>query len=119
MNMSLQDFEDLVSEALDAIPGDIAKHIENVGVFVEEEPDAAHPEVLGAYDGTPLTRRNYVRILPAEGFSVPDRITIYRNPVLRASGTREEALRLVTQVIDHEVGRYFGLTDEELRKTGH
>lgn len=71
--MTREEFEELVAEALDRIPPELTRLMDNVAVFVEDEPPADDPELLGLYEGTPLTERGewYAGVLP-------DRITIYR-----------------------------------------
>ncbi|MDF4254420.1 metallopeptidase family protein [Streptomyces sp. WMMB303] len=76
--MTREEFEELVAEALDRIPPELTRLMDNVAVFVEDEPPADEPELLGLYEGTPLTERGewYAGVLP-------DRITVYRGPTLR------------------------------------
>ena len=76
--MTREEFEELVAEALDRIPPELTRLMDNVAVFVEDEPPSDDPELLGLYEGTPLTDRGewYAGVLP-------DRITIYRGPTLR------------------------------------
>ena len=80
LEMTREEFEELVAEALDRIPPELTRLMDNVAVFVEDEPPADDPELLGLYEGTPLTERGewYAGVLP-------DRITIYRGPTLRMS----------------------------------
>lgn len=83
--MTREEFEELVAEALDRIPQELTRLMDNVAVFVEDEPPAEDPELLGLYEGTPLTDRGewYAGVLP-------DRITIYRGPTLRMCASRED-----------------------------
>jgi len=87
LEMTREEFEELVAEALDRIPPELTRLMDNVAVFVEDEPPADDPELLGLYEGTPLTDRGewYAGVLP-------DRITIYRGPTLRMCETREEVV---------------------------
>jgi len=117
------EFERLVEEALDSLPERFASLLDNVVVVVEEEPSAsdldvlhddAHDhdhgpgELLGLYRGTPMTRRSY------DSFRMPDQIAIFRGPILRVSRSRDEAHRQIRETVIHELGHYFGLSDEEM-----
>ena len=85
IDVSADRFEELVSEALDLIPDDLARHMDNVAVFVEETSGSNN--LLGLYHGIPLTERT-----PAGygGMVMPDRITIYRRPILLRCRTEQE-----------------------------
>lgn len=110
-------FERLVEEALDGLPEEFAAMLENVAVVVEEEPDPAvlhelgmdpEEELLGLYLGVPLPERD------SQYQALPDRVAIYRGPVLRICGSRREVVREVRDTVVHELGHYFGLEDEEM-----
>ena len=102
-------FEQLVSDALDALPDDIAAQMSNVAVTVDDEPPPGQP-LLGLYQGIPLGRRG-----PYYSGVLPDKITIYRGPIERASGGAPERLRqLVRRVVFHEIAHHFGISDERL-----
>jgi predicted Zn-dependent protease with MMP-like domain len=113
LEMTREAFEELVSEALDQIPPELTRVMDNVAVFVEEEPDPSAPELLGIYEGTPLTERGewYAGVLP-------DRITIYRGPTLRYCETPEDVVHEVTVTVVHEVAHHFGIEDERLHELG-
>ncbi len=106
-----EEFEELVAEALDEIPPDLAHVMRNVAVFVEDAPE--EPGVLGLYEGIPLTERDswYVGVLP-------DRITIYRLPICAVSRDRDELVRQVVVTVVHEVAHHFGIDDDRLRELG-
>jgi predicted Zn-dependent protease with MMP-like domain len=110
-------FERLVEEALDGLPRQFAAMLENVAVVVEEEPDPEtlaelgmepDEELMGLYLGIPITQRD------TQYQALPDRIAIYRGPVLRLCGSRREVVREVRDTVVHELGHYFGLEDEEM-----
>lgn len=113
-------FEDLVREAIDSLPAEIAERIENVEVVIEEEPGAeaaAHLSrghtLFGLYHGIPLTKRgNY------GGPVLPDKISIFRGPITRAARTPERIRDQVRRTVIHEVGHYFGLEEDRLRELG-
>jgi predicted Zn-dependent protease with MMP-like domain len=103
-------FEELVAEALDSLPADLAAHVVNVAVVVEDgEPGG---RILGLYQGQPLTqrRRNYS--------SAPDRITIYRLPICSICRSEPEVAEQVRRTVVHEIGHYFGIGDTRLRELG-
>ena len=115
--MSEDEFDQVVTEALDRIPPELAEQLSNVAVFVEEEyepepwedPDT---ELFGLYDGIPLTER------AGMPWQMPDRIIIYRGPLLRAFQDREELLEEITVTVIHEVAHFFGIDDERLHELG-
>lgn len=110
--MGREEFEAAVGEVLAGLPHELALKIRNVAFGVEDGVE--RPNLLGLYQGIPLTRRNgnYAGALP-------DTITIYRFPILVRSDSRDEALSQIEKVVKHEVGHYFGLTDERLHELGY
>lgn len=112
-------FEELVAEALDEIPEGLAEHMDNVAVFVEDEPlpeqvPADGDLLLGLYEGISLTNRGPMSY---EGV-MPDRITIYRLAICEISRSEQDVRRQVLETVVHEVGHHFGLDDEELHELG-
>ena len=105
-------FEEIVADALDGIPEELGRLVENVVVFVEDE---RRPNLLGLYEGVPLTRRENYGL----GGGMPDRITIFRLPILRRCATEADVLDLVRTTVVHEVGHHFGLDDARLRELGY
>lgn len=118
LEMTREDFEELVAQALDRIPPELTRLMDNVAVFVEDEPPAEDPELLGLYEGTPLTERGewYAGVLP-------DRITVYRGPTVRMvedqQGDRELIVSEVEVTVVHEVAHHFGIDDERLHALGY
>ena len=112
--MSREHFEGLVSDALDQIPGELAGLMDNVAVFVEDDGPDDDPNLLGLYDGTPLTERDsrYAGVLP-------DRITIFRNPTLRMCESDEEVIDEVGITVVHEIAHHFGIDDDRLHELGY
>ena len=112
--MTPQEFDEAVADALDDVPAELLDLMNNVVFLVEEEPPADDPELLGVYDGTPLTERHESW---AAG-SLPDRITIFRGPTLRMCQTREEVMEEVTVTVVHEIAHHFGIDDRRLHELG-
>ncbi|THA27709.1 metallopeptidase family protein [Streptomyces sp. RKND-216] len=116
--MTREDFEELVAQALDRIPPELTRLMDNVAVFVEDEPPAHDPDLLGLYEGTPLTERGewYAGVLP-------DRITIYLGPTLRLveseGGDRDLVVEEVEITVVHEIAHHFGIDDERLHALGY
>jgi predicted Zn-dependent protease with MMP-like domain len=111
--MTKREFELLVSDALDLIPPELTSLIDNVAVFVEAEPPSDMPELLGLYEGIPLTERGdaYFGVLP-------DRIMVYMGPTLRMCDTREQVVDEVATTVIHEVAHHFGIDDARLHELG-
>jgi len=112
VDVPMERFEDLVAEALDGIPPELGRLMDNVAVFVEEGRAASG--LLGLYQGIPLTKRDR----GYEGMVLPDRITIYRGAILARCATEEEVVRQVRITVVHEVGHHFGIDDDRLRELG-
>ena len=106
-------FEALVADALDGIPPELTRVMDNVAVFVEDEAPADDPDLLGLYEGTPLTERGdwYTGVLP-------DKISVFRGPLLRMCTTRDEVVEEVLVTVVHEVAHHFGIDDERLHELG-
>jgi predicted Zn-dependent protease with MMP-like domain len=109
--MRREEFEALVGEALDTIPPALTEHMENVVIVVEDDPP--EPGLLGLYQGVPLTERGGTYA----GF-LPDRISVYRRPLLAVCATREELVREVRVTVVHEIAHHFGIDDARLRELG-
>ncbi|GAA4285978.1 metallopeptidase family protein [Georgenia daeguensis] len=116
--MTREAFEEAVSEALDLIPQELADRMDNVVVLVEDEPTAeqldGEEDLLGIYEGTPLTERDSWW---AAG-SLPDRITIFRGPTLRMCESEDEVVEEVAVTVVHEVAHHFGIDDARLHELG-
>jgi predicted Zn-dependent protease with MMP-like domain len=114
LEMSREDFEGHVAEALDGIPPELTRLMNNVAIFVEDDPDPTDPELLGLYEGIPLTERGewYAGVLP-------DRITIYRNPTLRICEQPDDVVEEVRVTVVHEIAHHFGIDDERLHELGY
>lgn len=104
-------FEAMVAEALDGLPQEFGELMSNVAVTVEH--GAGPRNLLGLYQGIPLTRRttSYSGVLP-------DRITIYRRAICAHCRSEDEVVDQVRRTVVHEVGHHFGIGDARLRQLG-
>jgi predicted Zn-dependent protease with MMP-like domain len=112
-------FEQLVADALDQIPEELGRLMENVVVMVEDWPSpeqlsGRRGTLLGLYQGIDLTRRSPLSYAGV----MPDRITIFRGPISRLARTEAELVALVTTTVIHEVAHHFGISDERLSELG-
>ena len=105
-------FGQLVEEALDSIPPELGRLMRNVAVVVEDY--GGSPNLLGLYHGVPLTSRSPTTY----GGVLPDRISIYRLPILRRCNTPEEVANQVRITVVHEVAHHFGIDDDRLDELG-
>jgi predicted Zn-dependent protease with MMP-like domain len=113
MEMSRGEFEDLVGEALDTVPPRLTKLMQNVVIVVEDDSPPQVGTLLGLYEGVPLTERGGTYA----GF-LPDRITIFRHPLLAICDTRDDLVREVRVTVVHEIAHHFGIGDERLHELG-
>ena len=118
VRVSREVFESLVEEALASLPERFLRALHNVEIIVEEAPDPEDLRVAGVppgqtlfglYQGIPLPQRGV-----DYGNTLPDRIVIYQRPLEQACRSRTEMVRQIYQTVYHELGHYFGMTDEQL-----
>ena len=121
MRVAREEFEALVVEALEQLPAEFQRALENVAVMVEEEPSAEdleeveidpedpdRDELFGLYQGVPLSERDSFYS------ALPDRVLVFRGPILRGCDTRRQVIREIRETVQHELGHYFGLEEDEL-----
>lgn len=119
MRVSMEEFEDLVAQALDGLPEEFAALLDNVVVIVEEEPgpddlesvgltEDSDGELLGLYHGISQAARDTFYS------ALPDRVAIYRGPILRVCSNRRELIRQVRETVVHELGHHFGLDEDDM-----
>jgi predicted Zn-dependent protease with MMP-like domain len=121
MRVATEEFEALVEEALEQLPDEFRAALDNVAVMVAEEPsdedleevgidpgDPERDELFGLYQGVPLSERDSFYS------ALPDRVLIFRGPILRECETRREVIREIRETVQHELGHYFGLEEDEL-----
>lgn len=111
VSVSAERFEELVGEALDGIPDALARRMENVAVVIRDGD--RHGGLLGLYEGVPLTERGQYGLM-----EMPDRITIFREPILAICATEDEVRHQVTVTVVHEVAHHFGIGDDRLDELG-
>lgn len=120
--MTGQDFERAVAQAMDELPDHIRRQIANVAIVVEEWPDDETLEMadlddpadlLGFYYGIPLTERT-----SAYGMVLPDKISLFRQPILLTCSTDEEVRSAIAHTLRHEIAHYFGIDDDRLEELG-
>lgn len=117
IDVSPAHFATLVADALDSIPEEIAQHMDNVVVIVDDH--APPGRLLGLYEGIPLTSRaRYGEGGVGSGMTMPDRITIFRRSICAISASDTEVVENVRVTVIHEVGHHFGLSDERLHELG-
>jgi predicted Zn-dependent protease with MMP-like domain len=104
-----EDFEKLVERALRSIPKPFRRRLENVAIVVE--PDSPNGSLLGLYEGRPLPTRS-----TGQGFTLPDKITIYQRPHERLARDTKHLEQLVRDTVWHEIAHYFGLDEAEVRR---
>jgi predicted Zn-dependent protease with MMP-like domain len=110
--MSRQRFEELVGDAIDLIPPEFAAAMDNVVILVEDR-DPQQPNLLGLYHGVALTERT-----SQYGGVLPDRITIYREPILGICDTEDDVVEEVAITVVHEIAHHFGIDDARLHELG-
>ncbi len=112
VEMSPQRFDELVSDALDLIPPELAAGIDNVVVLVEDRhPD--EPGLLGLYEGIALTERD-----STYAGALPDTVTIYRDALLDMCNSEDEVVDEVAITVIHEIAHHFGIDDDRLHELG-
>ena len=122
LDMQREKFEALVARAIDNLPPQFQRKLENVDIVVEEWPTPRqlrqakrrHPsQLLGLYQGVPQTRRGR-----GYGLVLPDKISIFQKPIEAVCRLEEEIGAKVEEVVRHEIAHHFGLDEETLRKIG-
>jgi predicted Zn-dependent protease with MMP-like domain len=118
--MTREVFLGFVDEALATIPPKFRDALVNIAIVVEDEPSEAQladvgiepPDtLLGLYEGTPLTERQW-----AHGNALPDKITLFQGPIEDASDDEDDMVIAIGETLIHEIGHYFGLSEEEIEE---
>ena len=123
MVLSRQEFRRLVSQAIASLPPLVVERLENVEVVVNDRPTREEltmagiepPETLfGLYTGTPLRERG-----SWYGMVLPDKITLYQRSIEEACQTKRQVREQIRTTLMHEIGHYFGLSEDELEEAGY
>lgn len=118
--MTREQFDALVDDAVRSIPARFRAALRNIVIVVEDEPsqevleemEIAPPDTLfGLYQGTPLTERRW-----DYGNALPDRVTLFQRPIERESEDRDDVVAAIGETLIHELGHYFGLSEEEIEE---
>jgi len=119
--LSREEFEAIAQQVFDELPEVFGDRVENVSIVVEDVPDeetcrqmrCRPTELLGLYQGIPLTERGtWYGMAP----TMPDRIFLYQDNIEAESRTREELLDRIQEVLLHELGHYFGMSESQIRR---
>lgn len=118
MDISDSDFEKLISQAMDELPQEYIKGLDNVAVLYADEPSEyqretshlhEHSILLGLYEGIPLTKRgtNYT-------FVLPDKITLFKYPILSVVSTPQQLFEQIKRTLWHEIAHFYGLEHSDI-----
>jgi len=107
-------FATLVEAAFDRVPAQLLALLDNVVLFVEDDAPDDDPHLLGLYDGVALTERD-----SSYGGVLPDRIMVFRNPILAICDTEDDVVREVGITVVHEIAHHFGIDDDRLHELGY
>ena len=120
MNLSDQEFDRLISTAMDDLPQKYIKGLDNVAVVYADDPDEHQRQkselkpgslLLGLYEGIPLTKRG-----AGYTFVLPDKITLFKNPILAVTNTPEQLYEQIKRTLWHEIAHYYGLNHDDIRR---
>ena len=117
--MTRDAFKRLVDEALESIPENFRAALQNIAIVIEQDPtdaqlrevglNPAEDTLMGLYEGTPLTERGW-----GHGNVLPDKITLFQGPIEDSSEDEDDVVVAIGETLIHEVGHYFGLSEEEI-----
>ena len=114
IEMGADEFEGYVNEALDSIPDELIDLLDNCIIVIADDAPPEDPELLGLYEGIPLTERGV-----SYGGVLPDTISIFRNPTLAICDTVEDVIGEVHIAVVHEIAHFFGIDDDRLHELGY
>jgi predicted Zn-dependent protease with MMP-like domain len=112
-------FQELINKALESLPGEHARNIQNVAILYEDEPTPAQRQelrlrcdqtLLGLYEGVPLSQRQGTTRL------FPDKITLFKGPLTRQANTLQELQEAIRHTLWHEIGHYYGLDHKRIHQ---
>ena len=124
--MDEEEFQEVVEDAIDALPDEFREHIDNVEIVIADWPDSYQKQkmkqkyaserrfiLLGLYEGVPINHKSVFQTP-----HLPDRITLFRKTIEQYCSTREDMVDQIHRTLLHEIGHHFGLTDKRLRELG-
>ncbi len=123
--MTKEEFEAIVQEVFDMLPGNITERIENVHIVVEDYPHEATVKkmklsskfmLLGLYEGIPLNQRGTGYGMSA---TIPDKVTLYKRNIEDVTKSHEELREKIREVLIHELGHYHGMNEQQVRDAGY
>lgn len=118
MNLSDSEFDQLITRAMDELPQKYIKGLDNVAIVYADDPDehqraTTHLDdrslLFGLYEGIPLTKRG-----AGYSFVLPDKITLFKNPILAVSGSPEQLFEQIKRTLWHEIAHYYGLDHDRI-----
>ncbi|MGO4594059.1 metallopeptidase family protein [Leifsonia sp. 2TAF2] len=113
LDIGVDAFERIVTDELDLLPDEMVDGLDNVVFVVEDRPEDGSLDLLGLYEGVALTERD------TYGFGeMPDRIVLYREPLLAISADEDELRDEIHVTLVHEIAHYYGIDDERLHDLG-
>lgn len=120
MDNQIDEFEKWVGIAIDGLPDQFREKLNNVAIVVEDWPTQEQliklkiyrGTLLGLYEGIPQTKRSGYGI----GATLPDKITIFKYPIMQIAQTKEEIIKQVQETVRHEIAHHFGMNEEQVRK---
>ena len=113
MELDAEAFEAIVVDELDQLPDDMVDGLDNIVFVVEDRPEDGSLDLLGLYDGWALTERDRY------GFGeMPDRIVLYREPLLAISADEQELREEIHVTLVHEIAHFYGIDDDRLHELG-
>lgn len=121
-SLTAREFEALVLDAVKSLPREFKRKLENINIVILEAPSArqkkeagtgADEDLLGLYEGIPLGERTH-----QDGSVLPDKITIFRKPIMRSCRSRRQIRTAIRDTVIHEFAHYFGISDEHMIETG-
>jgi predicted Zn-dependent protease with MMP-like domain len=112
--MAPAQFEELVAHALERVPRELAQLVDNVVFVIVDDAPPDDPDLLGLYEGIALTERD-----SRYAGALPDRISIYRTPILRICDTVDDVVEEVIITVVHEIAHHFGIDDDRLHELGY
>jgi predicted Zn-dependent protease with MMP-like domain len=119
IEISDEQFQELINTALQQLRGEHAKQIENVAILYEEDPTPEQRQtsrlqpyqtLLGLYEGVPLTKRQGMDRL------YPDKITLFKGPLSRRASSMDDLLEQIKHTLWHEIAHYYGLNHDQIRE---